>query len=302
MDAKREWSKQVFEKLEEKGLLQHTLVFHAGKDYYEHLIPLLEEAGVEYRLPTEGLSQGPTMRWYNIERVYHLMDVLEKQVGGKQELGSCDGYMDWPERGVYFFFSPGETREDSDQLRVTRIGTHAVSEGSSTTLWDRLKQHYGTGSRSKNHPHGGNHRGSVYRKRVGEVMIHRDGVQEDYPSWDDRWSNISRDRDEVRDEEYPLEKDVSQFIRSQPFLWIRVGDEPSKNSERSKIEQNAIALLSNYQKEAIDPRSSEWLGNHSPKEEIRESGLWNVNHVDEDYTSDFLDLLEKKVMQTTTEP
>jgi hypothetical protein len=32
-------------------------------------------------------------------------------------------------------------------LRVTRVGTHAVSAGSSTSLWDRLKQHYGTGKR-----------------------------------------------------------------------------------------------------------------------------------------------------------
>jgi hypothetical protein len=299
---KRDWSEQVFEELEDRGLLDHTLVLHAGKDYYEYLVPLLQDAGVDYRIPTEGLSQGQTMRWYNIERFYYLMDRLEEQVGGKQRLENCDGYMNWPDRGVYVFFSPDETREDSDQLRVTRVGTHAVSEGSKTSMWDRLKQHYGTGSGSKNHPHGGNHRGSVYRKRVGEAMIHREDLEDEYPSWDDRWSSISRDRSEVRDEEYPLEKRVSEHIRRQPFLWIKIDDEPSKNSERAQLEQNIIALLSNFDKEPIDPRSGEWLGKDSPKTEIRESGLWNVNHVDEDYSSDFLELLEEKVEQTTSEP
>lgn len=302
VDEKREWSQEVFQELEEQNLLTHTLVLHTGKDYYEHLIPLLEEAGVDYRIPTEGLSQGKTMRWYNIERFYNLMDRLEDQAGGKQKLEDCTGYMDWPDRGVYFFFSPTETREDSDQLRVTRIGTHAVSEGSSTSLWDRLKQHYGTGSGSKNHPHGGNHRGSVYRKRVGEAFIHKDNLQDEYPSWDDRWSSISRERDEVRDEEYSLEKRVSQFIRKQPFLWVNIDDEPSKHSDRATVEKNAIALLSNFEKEPIDPCSKDWLGKESPKKEIRKSGLWNVNHVDESYSSDFLDLLEEKVEQTTTEP
>jgi len=42
--------------------------------------------------------------------------------------------MDWPDRGVYFFFAIDERQADTDQLRLTRIGTHAVSEGSRTSL------------------------------------------------------------------------------------------------------------------------------------------------------------------------
>jgi hypothetical protein len=238
----------------------------------------------------------------DLDRFYSLMQRLEEQVGGKQRLEDCTGYMDWPSRGVYFFFTPDETRENSSQLRVTRVGTHAVSEGSSTSLWDRLKQHYGTGSRSKNHPHGGNHRGSVYRKRVGEAIINRDNTQDQYPSWNQRWSSIERERDEVRDEEYPLEKKVSTYIRRQPFLWVKVNDTPSKDSDRGYIERNIIALLSNYQKDPVDPRNSTWLGKHSPKREIKESGLWNVNHVEENYDPEFLGLLEEKIEKTTTEP
>jgi len=93
----------------------------------------------------------------DIARFYDLLGNLERLVSGKEKLKNCTGYMDWPNRGVYFFLEPGETRDSTDQMRVTRAGTHAVSEGSSTSLWDRLKQHYGTASGSSDHPHGGNH-------------------------------------------------------------------------------------------------------------------------------------------------
>jgi len=234
-----------------------------------------------------------------ISRFYDLLSSLKRRVGGVRKLKNCTGYMDWPDRGVYFFFEPGETRSSTDQMRVARVGTHAVSEGSSTSLWDRLKQHYGTGSGSSNHPHGGNHRGSVYRKRVGEAIIEKHDLHDDYPDWDKRWSSIDRDRSEVRDEEYILERRVSAYIREQPFLWVEVDDEPSADSDRAYIEKNAIALLSNFEDRTIDPRAEGWLGKYSRSQEIRESGLWNVNHVEEQYDADFLDLLEDAAEDTT---
>lgn len=240
-----------------------------------------------------------TARQCDLDRFYDLLHDLEQRVGGTRKLKNCTGYMDWPERGVYFFLEPGETRNSTGQMRVTRVGTHAVSEGSSTSLWDRLKQHYGTGSGSSNHPHGGNHRGSVYRKRVGEAIIEKHDLHDDYPDWDKRWSSIDRDRSEVRDEEYILERRVSTYIREQPFLWVDVDDEPSADSDRAFIEQNAIALLSNFDDQMVDPRDDGWLGKYSRSREIRESGLWNVNHVEELYDLNFLDMLEDAAEDTT---
>jgi hypothetical protein len=236
----------------------------------------------------------------DLDRFYDLLDDLEQRVGGTRKLKNCTGYMDWPDRGVYFFLEPGETRASTDQLRVTRVGTHAVSAGSSTSLWDRLKQHYGTGSGSSNHPHGGAHRGSVYRKRVGEAIIEKHDLHDDYPDWDKRWSSIERERSEVRDEEYILERRVSTYIREQPFLWVNLDDEPSSNSDRAYLERNTIALLSNLDKQPIDSRTDGWLGRYSQSREIRESGLWNVNHVDERYDDEFLSLLEDAVNNTTS--
>lgn len=239
------------------------------------------------------------VRQADLDRLYTILDDLAQRVGGTRKLKNCTGYMDWPERGVYFFLEPGETRDSTDQFRVTRVGTHAVSAGSSTSLWDRLKQHYGTGDGSASHPHGGAHRGSVYRKRVGEAMIEKHDLSDDYPDWDDRWSGIDRERSEVRSEEYIVERRVSAYVREQPFLWVNLDDEPGADSDRARLERNAIALLSNFEKRSIDSRRDDWIGRHSRSDKIRDSGLWNVNHVDEGYESEFLDLLANAVAETT---
>lgn len=236
----------------------------------------------------------------DLDRFYRLLDDCRERVDGPRKLKDCTGYMDWPDRGIYLFLEPGETRASTAQQRVTRVGTHAVSRGSSTTLWDRLKQHYGTGDGSSDHPHGGGHRGSVYRKRVGEAIIEKYSLHEEYPDWDERWSSIDRDRAEVRDEEYPLERRVSTYIREQPFLWVDVDDEPSAESDRAVLERNAIALLGNFETEAIDSRERGWIGQYSKSRAIRESGLWNVNHVAESYDPAFLDLLSEYVESTGT--
>lgn len=67
---KREWSKKTFEQLESAGLLESdtVLVFHAGKAYYEELLPLLEETEVSIKSPVEGLMIGERLGWYN-ERI-----------------------------------------------------------------------------------------------------------------------------------------------------------------------------------------------------------------------------------------
>ncbi|UWG50716.1 Uncharacterized protein AArcCO_1409 [Halalkaliarchaeum sp. AArc-CO] len=229
----------------------------------------------------------------DLDRLYDLLDRLEANVGGKQRLKDCTGYMDWPERGVYFFFADGETRESTDQLRLTRIGTHAVSSGSGTSLWNRLRTH--RGANRGTYQGGGNHRGSVFRKRVGEAKIERDELHDEYSHWGNG-SSADRDR---RLAELEHEQRVSQYIRDLPFLWIDIDDEPSPESDRVYIERNAIALVSNYRKDSIDPRDDDWLGRVSPRSEISDSGLWNINHVGEQYDRAFLNRVADAVEETS---
>lgn len=70
VDRKREWSQTVFDQLQGDGLLAdgNRLVFHAGRDYYEELLPLLDDAPVDTETPTDGLQFGETLAWYN-ERI-----------------------------------------------------------------------------------------------------------------------------------------------------------------------------------------------------------------------------------------
>jgi hypothetical protein len=229
----------------------------------------------------------------DLHRLYDLLDRLEANVGGKQRLKDCTGYMDWPDRGVYFFFAKDETRDSTDQLRLTRIGTHAVSSGSGTSLWNRLRTH--RGANSGTYEDGGNHRGSVFRKRVGEAMIERDDLHDEYPHWGEG-SSAGRER---RLAELEHERRVSEYIRGLPFLWIDVDDEPSPQSDRAYLERNAIALVSNYGKDSLDHRNGDWLGRDCPRSEISDSGLCNINHVGEQYDTAFLDRLDGAVEKTS---
>jgi hypothetical protein len=97
-------------------------------------------------------------RLADLTRFYDLVGLLEQRLGGMRTLTTFESSRDWPHRGVYLFFEPSEARQESRKgLRVVRIGTHALTAGSRSTLRQRLRQHRGHASR------GGNHRGSIFR-------------------------------------------------------------------------------------------------------------------------------------------
>jgi hypothetical protein len=221
---------------------------------------------------------------------YTILDLLEHKLGGKRVLASCDGRMNWPQRGVYFFFESWEMRIHSGEgPRVVRVGTHALTRGSQTTLWNRLSQHRGSIKSG-----GGNHRGSIFRLHVGTALINRDAWPQAITG---TWGKGSIANSDVRQAEKSLEKAVSRHIRQMPFLWLAVKDAPNPTSLRGIIERNSIALLSNYNStdNALDPPSLNWLGLLADREFVRRSGLWNVQHVTEAYDPSFLDLLERLV-------
>jgi hypothetical protein len=226
-----------------------------------------------------------TERRQHLIRFYATLDRLENNLGGARRLGDCSGRTGWPKRGVYFFRENGERRADTgDGPRIVRVGTHALKVDSGTTIWNRLSQHKGQVSTG-----GGNHRGSIFRLIVGGALIRRDGLA--FPSWG---SGNTAAR-EVRAAEIDLERRVSAVIGAMSFLWLAIDDEAGPGSLRGSIERNAIALLSNYNKPALDPPSPAWLGRHSDRERVRTSGLWNQNHVDESCDPDFLDTLDALV-------
>lgn len=225
-------------------------------------------------------------RCADLDRLYEALRRLEEFVGGRRLLSQCDGRKPWPKRGVYFVFESSETRSaGGGSLRVVRVGTHALIRGSGTTLWQRLSQHRGTKT-----PFSGNHRGSIFRLLVGEALA----VQNPALTCS-TWGSGTSAKRSIREKERHLEAAVSEYIGRMPVLWLAVEDEPGPHSMRGYIERNTIALLSNFNRLPIDPPSANWLGRHSLREKVRRSGLWNSNHVDEDYEPAFFDTLEQLV-------
>ncbi len=215
------------------------------------------------------------------------MDELEKKNIQKKLLLNSNGRQKWHKKGVYFFFESNQKRNESGEgLKVTRVGTHALKNNSQTTLWSRLSQHKGTIKSG-----GGNHRCSIFRLLVGTAIIKKQNLN--FPQWEIR-NNASKD---IKNSEILLEKLVTQTIGQMPFLYLAINDESTPQSLRGYIERNSIALLSNYHKNPLDVPSEDWLGYTCNRERVRESHLWNQNHVDELYDSDFLDIFEKLVTE-----
>ncbi len=235
-------------------------------------------------------------RLSDLVRLYALLDSLEDKLGGKRTLSECSGRMSWPTRGVYFFFEAGEERDDSGSgPRVVRVGTHALIAKSRTTLWNRLSQHRGVEKTG-----GGNHRGSIFRLIVGSALKCREGLTGPH-SWGtgsdigQAARQLGADRATLHVEEVHLEIAVSEHIRAMPFLWLAIEDPPGRESLRGPIERNSIALLSNFQRDPIDPPSGSWLGHHSDRERVCGSSLWINNHVEERHDPCFLGILERLI-------
>jgi hypothetical protein len=78
-------------------------------------------------------------RLADLIRFYELLDRLAQRLDGLRCLRDSGGRQGWSERGVYFFFELGEMRSDSGSgPRIVRVGTHAITDSSNTSLWGRL--------------------------------------------------------------------------------------------------------------------------------------------------------------------
>ena len=225
------------------------------------------------------------------DRFYRIMDYLRRHVV-ERRLDDCHGRMQWPRRGVYFFFENGETRPDGKTPRVVRVGTHAVSRGSKTTLWNRLSTHRGTAKSG-----GGNHRGSIFRLHVGSALLRRGDVP---APPDDTWGKGATAPRPVRELEEAVEYVVSRHIRQMPFLWIASDDDAGTSSMRAVVERNTIALLSfvggsGHHADRCSPLSP---GLHSRNQGVRPPRPWHSTRFFDTYDPGYLDLLERLARET----
>ena len=222
-----------------------------------------------------------------VREFYAQIEQLERLMG--RRLLHADAQRPWPHRGVFFLFERGERRTGSGVgSRVVHVGTHALTEGSGSTLWSRLRQHRGNVN-----PPGGNHRASRLRKIVVEaIMAKKPELAVD------SWGRGDKGPARSNRSEAMAERLVSRRIRAMSVVCLPVEDAPGPDSLRAFIARNAIALLSGVVKAASDPPSAHWLGRHSPRERVRGSGLWNDADVDAEVDSKFLEVLGDLVFNT----
>lgn len=218
------------------------------------------------------------------DRFYLALGELAEVLDGPRCLRDCHAADGWPQQGVYYFFESGEVCADGRD-RVVRVGTHALTATSRTTLWGRLRQH--RGHLSGSHPGGGNHRASVFRQHVGAALIRREQLPSRFL---DSWLDRHGPRPGWTAQEAQIEQAVSRHIQAMPFLWLAVPE----RADRGYIENNSIALTSCLA-QGLDPPSGRWLGRYASRAEICQSGLWNVDHVRGHADTGFLDLLDQLV-------
>jgi hypothetical protein len=217
---------------------------------------------------------------------YTALARIEERRGGRLSLTTMGSQPKWPARGIYFFFEPGETRSVSGSGdRVVRVASHTFGANTASTFWGGL-----AGTRGG--PSGrGNHRSTIFRHLVGEALLRRSGRAA--LSWGVGGSqreaarDLRMDLEQVSAEEGAIEVEVSEYVRRMPFTWLETPRAPSPDGRRSFFERHSIALLSNLSGRA-DPPSADWLGCFSSRERVRASGLWNNNHVQSDYSGQFL--------------
>lgn len=290
------WSSRTYQQLAPYLKPSTRVIFLAGEKYRLYLQKLLAKDGHEVRAPMSSLGIGQQVSWLqkvaeeskrlaDIDRFYVLLQRIAKiDLNGIRSLGERTA-QSVPKKGIYFFLQPEEIRMTSPfENRVVRIGTHSVSTGSKSTLWNRLRTHRGGADGN------GNHRGSIFRLHVGDALIRKHGFEKVFATW-----GIGQSApEEIRSKETEIELEVSKIISEMQVLWLSVGDEASPDSDRTYLERNLIALLAGS-KGPLDLPSRKWLGHWCSREAISYSGLWNVNHVYEAYDPHALEVLAQYV-------
>ena len=181
-----------------------------------------------------------------------------------------------PHNGIYFFYESGETwGHGGNTPRVVRVGTHRNGNFQS-----RIRDHYIPDTKmdfdvQKPAPHDR----SIFRKNIGRAILNRD--DSDYLQvWNIDFTTVEkRERySHLRDIEFEknIEQEITRLLQENfSFRYIPVEDETERMG-KTGLESRLIGTLSSCH---MCQSSDRWLGQHSPVEKIKQSGLWQYQHL-----------------------
>ena len=165
-----------------------------------------------------------------------------------------------PLNGIYLLFEKGELGHGTN--RIVRIGTHTGKD----QLRSRLRQHFLTENKDR----------SIFRKNIGRCFLNKS--HDPYlGTWElDMTSKLARDTHNKSIDgklQKVIEREITNYMQKNFFFGvIRIDDK----KERLELESKIISTVSHCKD--CGP-SKKWLGNYSPKDKIKESGLWLVNEL-----------------------
>ncbi|WP_342304871.1 hypothetical protein [Methanolobus sp. ZRKC5] len=172
-----------------------------------------------------------------------------------------------PNNGIYILFEKGELGHNTD--RIVRVGTHNGDD----RLRIRLRQHFIKENKDD----------SIFQGHIGRALLNKDND----PFLEQWYIKLKTKKDKAKHSDRidfaklaSTEKKVAQYIRDNfSFVVFEVTDK----DKRMELESKLISTLSLCTE--CKP-SVNWLGNHSPKEKIKLSGLWNEQKLNKDPLSE----------------
>ena len=171
-----------------------------------------------------------------------------------------------PLNGIYILFEKNELAHNTN--RIVRIGTHTGNN----QLRSRLNQHFVNENKDR----------SIFRKNIGRALLNKNN-DSFLKSWElDLTTKASRILNNPIDfnKQKQVEKEVTKYIQENFSFAVF---EVKNKEERLKLESKIISTIS--QCNECKP-SLNWLGLFSPKEKIRNSGLWLVNELNKEPLSE----------------
>jgi len=171
-----------------------------------------------------------------------------------------------PLNGIYILFEKNELAHNTN--RIVRIGTHTGNN----QLRSRLNQHFVNENKDR----------SIFRKNIGRALLNKNNDsflkfwELDLTTKNSRILNSSIDFNKQKQ----VEKEVTKYIQEKFSFAVF---EIKNKEERLKLESKLISTIS--QCNECKP-SLNWLGLFSPKEKIKNSGLWLVNELNKEPLSE----------------
>jgi len=254
----KEWAEGVLTQLRKVAdLKKDNFIFLAGKNYRRYLAPHINN----YQVPLKNMGIGEQLGFLKRKvsssnkcaQLHHMLNNMKKH-------GFPFNKKEIPLNGIYVLFEKREKAHNTD--RIVRIGTHTRRN----QLRSRLFQHFVNENKDR----------SIFRKNIGRAILNK-RHDSFLKQWElDLTSREAREKHSHLvdfEKQKKVEREVTKYIQDNfSFVVFRIDDKNKRLALESKI-ISTVSLCNQCKP------SKNWLGNYSPKQKIKKSGLWLVNEL-----------------------